>query len=337
MPGLAIFTAAELEQHFKQKLTTLVNNRQVGSYILALANALTNSNLYQQLDQDLQTALHNLKQQAVNAPDDDLQVFSQLIEPKTPFPSLAENKRVGVWQVSLNPIRAYRPARNAQQKINSIYKPFDQNAFHFNKPFLQKEMLAEIHYQNKKIKLFFNKFPFSKFHLLLLLEPEKQQAQLLNRDSLSYMSHLAEQIDDKTHYQYLAYNAIGAFASVNHLHFHYNLLDYPLPIFDPQWQHNGGNKAYPLRVYVFNNASDAWHFIDELHQQDICYNLILHKNKILVIPRKFQGDYPVSSWLQNIAWFELSGVFTLADSKQFELIRENTLFTELEKLRLPII
>ena len=333
--NLDIFNSSQLNISFKEKLKTLVYEDSLGAYILSLANALSDTALYQYLEGDLKTRLTALSKKRPNSSADDDLVFNQLIDSNQSFPKLAQFKNVGSWVVQYNQIRSYRPARNASDKVTSIHKDFDKNGFHFNKPFLQNEKLISIKYNNVELDLFLNKFPFSQNHLLLLINPKACSPQFLTYETLKLIHSLSSSLKEQKN-NYFAYNSIGSYASVNHLHFHFNQLNFPLPISNPHWTHNGGNTNYPIKCYKFDSVKASWELISKLHQLNQAYNLIIEKSTIYVLPRAFQGYKTHSKWVQNIAWFELAGVITLDDEKTYQKLSETMIFNELSKLNIRL-
>ncbi len=329
--NLNIFSAKQLEQAFKEKLYPLSLQKHLGTYILCLANALTDKRLYLYLQNDLNKTLKTLSQNQPESSADDASVFEQLIDPNNALPKFARSKQVGPWTLQYNQIRSYRPARNANDVVTSIYKDFNEDGFHFNKPFLQKEMLQSITYNNTQIDCFLNKFPFTQNHLLLLINPKQCSPQLLTLHSLTLITNMAIKIKS-TEITYFAFNSIGSYASVNHLHFHFVSLKTALPICAKQWHHNGGTVEYPLALHKVNNANDAWIIIEKLHTKNQAYNLIIQHHTIYIVPRAFQETVSHDDWIQNIAWFELAGVITVANESTYHQLTEKMITKELSKL-----
>ena len=94
----------------------------------------------------------------------------------------------------------------------------------------------------------------------------------------------------------VGYNALGAFASVNHLHLQLCVRDRPLPVEHGCWRHHGGERAYPVDCLVCSSADQAWGVIAQLHEQNTAYNLLYAPGRLYCLPRKKQGEFPLAEW-----------------------------------------
>lgn len=318
---------------FINGLRAMLSSDSLGAFILVLANSMQDEKLHQALAKDLAKQFDFLHKQKITGPEDDVAVFSALQQRGIEQLSQWETVTKYPWELIYNPLRALRPARSAAQMVEQIQQAFDPSKFHFNKPFLRPEILCESEWRSLPMRVLYNKFPFAPWHVLIVPEPKKQQPQFLNQAIHQKMMALATEQAEIFAGFGLAFNSLGAYASVNQLHFQGFIKDTPLPIELTQWEHNGGEIAYPLHCYRYDNASDAWQMIESYHQQNQPYNLLYRKGYCYVLPRKGQGSVALPDWAQGIAWYELCGVFTLSDKNTIENLSTAQIHLQLEKLQ----
>jgi len=270
----------------------LESHRGLGVYILVLANAAYDKTLWAQLAPALarrhaelaETLTDTLRHGEKPAePDDDVMVFLKLNTIGFDHLGLMESRRAGPWDVMFNPLRALRPPRISGQTFEGLLRPFDPAGFHFNKPFLAKELLWEGHLAGKPARLLYNKFPFARLHGLLVPEPLRELPQTLTPELHGWAWHLCAHAGMRG--LCLGYNSHGAGASVNHMHFQSFVQSDPLPVQDPRFSHNGGSAPYPLPCRRFTEPADAWLELDRLHEQKTPYNLIYSRNCLHLIAR----------------------------------------------------
>ena len=149
-----------------------------------------------------------------------------------------------------------------------------------------------------------------------------------------FVYSLCVELGDKIPNIAIAYNAYGAGASINHLHFQTFIMQQSLPVLGQQWQHNGGNTPYSTSCKVFNSGHDAWQYIDKLHRINVTYNLIYLPDKIVCLPRKYQGTYNLPQWTENFAWYELCGGITTFNQNDFQKLEDESIYTALSALNL---
>ncbi len=341
-----IFSSNEQFRHaFEQGLVDLLDHDGLGVFILVLANATFDQHVhdyshdvllekYQQLTQKYRFLLQD--GQFLTEPEDDILVFLKLMAIGLDKLSQTEFRQTNQWELQFNHIRSLRPARMSKNIIEGLYLEFNPDGFHYNKPFLQKESYWNGIMNGKHLDIFYNKFPFARFHSLLVPDREACLAQYLNHEYHQYIWQITEQLGKTLNGIGMAYNSYGAFSSVNHLHFHLFIKDHPLPITHDLWLHNGGTKPYPIVCHVFQSIESAWEFIEQLHLKDISYNLIYLPNKVYCLPRKHQGTYQDASWSSGFAWYEVSGGFTSFNHTQFMDLDGQQLEEELSLLNLDI-
>lgn len=315
-----------LEQNFADGLAAMLeSHRGLGVYILVLANAAYDPKLWAELapalaqrHAELATSLTDAlrRGQKLAEPDDDVMVFLKLNMVGFDHLRLMESRRAGPWEMMFNPIRALRPPRISSQTFEGLLRPFDPAGFHFNKPFLAKELLWEGHLAGKPARLLYNKFPFARLHGLLVPEPLRELPQTLTPELHGWAWHLCAHSGMRG--LCLGYNSHGAGASVNHMHFQSFVQTDPLPVQNPRFAHNGGSVSYPLPCRRFTEPADAWLEIDRLHEQNTPYNLIYSRNCLHLVARLPQDSSELTQQSRGYGWSEMAGAVTQFSREAFE-------------------
>jgi len=332
-----------LEQAFVEGLATLLDQHDgLGVYILCLANAAYDPALWPRL-RPLLNARHQRHAQTLTAalrqgerllePEDDLLVFLKLMAIGFENVRTTLTRQVGPWQLQFNPIRALRPPRASGIKMETLLRPFDASGFHFNKPFLAKEVLWQGALADKPARLLYNKFPFAPLHGLLVPEPDRTLPQYLTPELHGWAWQVSNEAASCIPGFGLAYNSLGAQASVNHLHFQSFVATQPLPLFSAEFTHQGGHIAYPLPCQVEHSPEEAWMMLDELHQGAQPYNLVYSPGQVHILPRQAQGNRPVPAWSAGLGWSELAGLMTVFSQEDFELLGATDIALALSELQ----
>ena len=315
MPAVFL-SEKEFRQQFNQGLKKLAQQESLGAFILACANATGDSKLFADMRDDLYqrygALLAHYREQLLSgrdvpAVDEDLLVFLKLHAMGFDAMQLAEIRKESVWRVQFNHLRSFRPRRISQQAGHAIASPYDERQFNFNKPFLQKECFWKGELAGRQVDLFYNKYPFADLHGLLVVDKADCLPQYLQSSMHAYIFNLMKELSENIPGVGFGYNAYGAYASVNHLHFQMFVDTEGLPVCDSQWQHNGGEKAYPLACYAFDTADDAWDLIQQLHDKIQPYNLLYWGGRVYVLPRKPQGSVEPPDWSSGFTWYEVAG------------------------------
>jgi hypothetical protein len=339
----ALFSSRrELEQRFAAGLAAMLDKHDgLGVYILVLANAAQDPDLWDRLRDVLARRHRLLADRITNAlrqgrrlaePEDDLTVFLKLQAIGFEHLSPVEQRRIGgadgapVWEAQFNPIRALRPARMSDSRVDGVMRPFDPRGFHFNKAFLAREVLWEGELEDKPSRLLYNKFPFAPLHGLLVPEPARERPQFLTPESHGWAWEVARTTGATVPGFGLSYNSYGAYASVNHLHFQTFVRERPLPA------QEGPDRDYPLPRIFFTDMEAAWFQLDELHQRGLVYNLVYSSDGVLVIPRARQGEIPPEPWSAGFAWSEVAGVFPVASREDYAGLDHGSLHAALARL-----
>lgn len=321
-----------LEQAFAQGLgRMLAGHEGLGVYILCLANAAYDSGLWQRLSAPLgerhrrheaEIAAALRQGRRLHEPGDDLLVFLKLMVLGFDGVGTTAWRQAGPWRIQFNPIRALRPPRASGGKVTGLYRPFDPAGFHFDKPFLAREVLWEGRLAGKGVRLLYNKFPFAPLHGLLVPDPAQELPQWLTPELHAWAWDVVAALGAALPGFGLAYNSLGAQASVNHLHFQSFLGAPDLPVLSPRFCHHGGSVAYPMPCRVVDSPQAAWQVLDELHQRATPYNLVYTPGRLHVLPRLAQGSHPVPAWSAGLAWSETAGVMTVFSREDFEALTE---------------
>ncbi len=305
----------------------LEHHQTMGVFILVLANALADetlrdslwSPLRQRFDELSEECRFSLRQaQPLDEAEDDVLVFLKLMAMGLDALELPRWRMADPWQLQFNPLRALRPPRASGERLGQLQRPFNEQGFHFNKAFLDKEILWQGRFAGRDLRLLYNKFPFMPLHGLWVPEPQACRPQFLDADNHAYLIQASERLVLDLPGLGLAYNCLGAGASVNHLHFQLFLSSQPLPVELPQWRHNGGDKAYPLKCRRFTDGEAAWCAIEVLHETLRPYNLLYRQGQCYLLERAFQGDFEQRDWLSALAWCEASGHFVFFNHADFQ-------------------
>lgn len=339
----AIFQSGErFSEAFTAGLDKMLEHDGLGAFILVCANASFDSRIQSRVGDKLRQRFEAYSERyrvaliqgrTLPEADDDLLVFLKLMA--IGFAALQPTQRgsVGPWELQFNQLRAFRPPRMANTRVESLHVPFNENGFHFNKPFLRKECFWAGELQGREVELLYNKFPFVDLHGLLVPQREHNAPQFLTHDDHNYMWRVSEALGQTLPGVGFGYNAYGAFSSVNHMHFQMFLRQTPLPVQLAQWQHNGGEQAYPSRVERFDNVEAAWRYIEAMHLGGDSYNLLYLPGEIICLPRRIQGSYQHAPWTGGFAWYEMCGGMVSFSQEDYAQLDGGMIEAEFAKLR----
>ncbi|MCP3868371.1 MAG: hypothetical protein GY703_09805 [Gammaproteobacteria bacterium] len=344
MTPLPFSSPAALRRSFEAGLSRLLTDYdELGTYILVLANAAYDKQLWAALGESLgyrfeqfasNMSGHSTSGLVLDDAMADLHVFRQLLKVGFDRLSTTEFRQVGPWELQYNQLRSFRPPRLNGKQVSGITIPFDHAGFHFNKLFLRKEILWQGYLQGRRAALFYNKYPFVELHGLLVPEPRRELPQLLTEEDNDYLWRLTTGFSMDLPGVGFGYNSYGACASVNQLHFQMYHRDSPLPVSNCCWRHNGGTLEFPVPCHRFDCRGDTWRFIDRLHKRQISYNMLYLPGHAYCLPRRKQGSYASAPWIKGLAWYELAGGFTLFDKAVFKRLERIELESELARLSL---
>lgn len=325
----------QYQQYYIQHLASLLDSDELGVFILVLANAVMDAEIFYPLKPRIEHRIDyfsNQLNQATAYPPDDVCVFKQLQQLGLDQVRQTLNKKIGPWDLQFNPIRSLRPARNSDKKITYLKQAFDREGFHFNKSFLVREIIWKGVFISLDLSLFYNKFPFADYHAIVLIDAQSEKPQHLSQQDCENISSLIDGLAALSGIG-LAYNSLGAYASVNHQHWQMMLTQQPYPIEHECWRHNGGLQDYPVEVLCFDSPQHAWHDIDTLQQNHHAFNLLLRADKTYLIKRKKQGEYQHQPWAAGFAWSEVCGNFTLTQLSDYQSLTAAAIEQELRLLK----
>jgi len=316
---------------FEQGLDSLLEVGGLNHFILVLANASFDASMFERLRERLFTQndvlFDRLRQSfergcRIDEAEDDLLVFLKIASIGFDRLSMTEQRNVGQWEVQFNQLRSFRPLRNSQRTIHSIHMPFDEQGFHFNKPFLQQEIIWSGKLLGEVVDLFYNKYPFVDLHGLLVPDRYKCLPQYMAWETHEYVWRLVHYLGKTMPGVKVGYNALGAFASINHLHLQLCVRNRQLPVEDRSWNHNGGDEAYPVNCLAFDDADAAWATIDRLNEENQAYNLLYTPDRMYCMPRKKQGEFLLAQWSNGFSWYELCGGMITFNRQDFLCLEE---------------
>lgn len=326
---------------FDEGLWSLLEQGTLGSFILVCANfsldaGLMENNrgrLRQRFDKLSSHIIDTLRNgHALQENDEDQLVFMKMMALGFDALQPMRLRREGPWEFQFNPLRSFRPRRITDHAVAGIRQAFDPDMFNFNRPFMLKERLWEGRLFDRDVSLYYNKYPFISGHALLVPEREHGLAQYVEAGMHHYLWELTAALSHNMPGVGFGYNAYGAYASVNHLHFQMFVRDTPWSVQSPHWRHNGGDTAYPLDCLAFDDAAAAWRKLNELHIRQQTYNLLYLPGRLLLFPRRAQGTYAQPAWTLGFTWYEVSGGLVTYNRQDFEAIHESGMATALAQL-----
>jgi hypothetical protein len=315
---------------FSEGLSRMLVANDLGAFILVLANSLQHHDLRAALQPAIDSIYAGVGA-AAQGSDDDRKVFALLASEGIARQQCWQHRQAGCWQLVYNTMRRLRPARLATRPFAGISQPFDQQQFNFNRPILQSELFWQGEWRGCHFKVFYNKFPFAPWHLLIAPNAAGGRPQWLDAHTHAIIWELVAAQQRALPGFGIGYNSLGAGASVNHLHLQGFLRSDPLPVEASRWRHHGGDEPYPLHCSLADSADDAWLLIERLQQSQQPFNLLYRPGRCYLLPRRPQGTVSARKWAQGIAWYESCGVFTVDDSALLEGLDAQQIAVELGK------
>lgn len=321
----------------------LERHRDLGVFILVLANATNDALIHARLQGPLRQRFDQLSAElratliegrTVPGAADDLLVFLKLMAVGFDQLELTRLRKAGMFELQFNPLRAYRPPRMSDVAVDALFRPFNRDGFHFNKPFLEKEIFWSGELAGHDCRLLYNKFPFAELHGLLVIGPEENKPQWMTQADHLATWQICSRLGERLAGVGFGYNAYGAYASVNHLHLQMFVRSTgAYPVESRHWRHLGGDVDYPVECRLLECPDAAWQAIHDLHQANIPYNLLYRPGRLYLMPRRFQGDYRHADWTGGYAWSELCGAVTTFNAGDYQHLDQQALQAEMAKLR----
>jgi diadenosine tetraphosphate (Ap4A) HIT family hydrolase len=339
-PASVFASPAVLRRAFERKLLGLLEHDGLGVFILVLANASFERATFARLRDPLARIFAEWEQRFRDhderefaAAADDVEVFRRLCCHGFDNLMATRWRRLGPWELQFNQLRAFRPPRVSGAPVSHLEQSFDPDGFHFNKPFLRKEIFWEGNLGGAPVRLLYNKFPFAEMHGLLVPHPEANKPQYLTSDDHLLVWEISDQLGRGLPDIGFGYNAYGAYASVNHLHFQMFMRSSGrYTIESEQWLHNGGNEPFPLAVQRHSDRDSAWSALSDLHAMGHTYNLVYRPGSLYIVARAMQGAVAHSDWSSGFAWSEVAGAVTTFDEADFERLSQGDIAAELSRL-----
>lgn len=326
----SIFSSNQtLREAFNGGLGDMLEGGGLGPFILVCANAGFDSAVqavtggaltqhYRALRDEYVAALAAGRE--IRAVEEDLLVFLKLHAVGLENLQPTEKRRTGPWEVQFNHLRSFRPKRIAARIPETLRVPFDESGFHFNKPFMQKEAFWAGSLGERDATLYYNKYPFVELHALLVPEREARLPQFLDQERFSWLWETSQELAPNLEGVGFGYNALGAYASVNHLHFQMFVKPEGFPVQAQEWRHNGGTESYPAACAAFDDRDEAWGYLDHLHEANTAYNLLCLPGRVYVFSRRRQGTYHQPEWTTGFTWHELAGGMLTFNRRDFEVL-----------------
>jgi len=322
-----------LRRPFVAGLQTLLQQESLGTFILVCANATYDPAIYRQLAAPLRAQFERLLRRfrhalgeglALDEVEEDLLVFLKIATVGFEALQPTATRRVGPWQLQFNHLRSFRPKRISGQKPEGISAPFNPQGFHFNKPFMQRELFWSGELAGRQADLYYNKYPFADLHGLLVPERDQCLPQYLQRHYHDYAWEVTALLGRTLPGAGIGYNSYGAFASVNHLHLQLFVQPQALAVEDSRWRHNGGAQSYPAPCLTFDQAAEMWQAIAQLHRDAVPYSLLYRAGRGYLFPRRPQGERAPPPWSSGFTWSELAGAILTFNGEAYGALEATT-------------
>ncbi|KAK4278398.1 hypothetical protein QN277_016251 [Acacia crassicarpa] len=246
--------------------------------------------------------------------------------------------------------------RPTEFRVDKVLQPFDENKFNFTKVG-QEEVLFQFEASDDGEVQFFpnapidvesspnlvaiNVSPIEYGHVLLIPHIFECLPQRIDRDSFLIALHMAAEAENP--YFRLGYNSLGAFATINHLHFQAYYLTVPFPIEKAPTKKITKSKSgvkisellkYPVRGLVFQGGDTLEDLANTVSDACIClqdnnipYNVLISDcgRQIFLLPQCYaekQALGEVRAELLdtqvNPAVWEISGHMVLKRKKDYD-------------------
>lgn len=250
--------------------------------------------------------------------------------------------------------------RPTEFRVDQVLQPFDPKKFNFTK-IGQEEILFQFGPSEDGVSEYYEKAPVLSSpnvvainvspieygHVLLVPRVLDCLPQRIDQDSFLLALYTAAEANNP--YFRVGYNSLGAFATINHLHFQAYYLAAPFPIERapttrvPYGRKKGGVKVYelskfPVRGLVFemcNSMEDLSIAVANaciyLQNEDIPYNVLITDRgaRVFLLPQCFaerqargEVDPEILETQVNPAVWEISGHIVLKQRKDYDLATE---------------
>jgi diadenosine tetraphosphate (Ap4A) HIT family hydrolase len=311
-----------IRQQFQQGLEKLIAAPElsVSRLVLVAINAiiLHDAQLLSRVMQKAQLYLD-----APQSDEEDQAVLRFIAQAPDPLNLIHYRQTPEGWQLQLNELRAHRPGRSASQPATTIHQSFDAAKFNFTH--VPGEVFWTDQQSGTSISYAYNKYPFEPYHTLVIPDPPARREQFLRASDHDLVWKLCQTLGQSEPNIVLAYNALGAYASVNHLHFQMILDGSKLPLLRSR-------TSYPIPIEEYNDPIAGWTRLDHLQQTNQPFNVLYTPGHLLIITRHFQGSYSEPAWTSGFAWYELAGSFIVDGQASFEAIADSQIVNALHQV-----
>ncbi|KAF3535639.1 hypothetical protein F2Q69_00019542 [Brassica cretica] len=252
--------------------------------------------------------------------------------------------------------------RPTEFRVDQVLQPFDANKFNFTKVspeelLFQFEAGMPLDADNSPSVVAINVSPIEYGHVLLIPQVLDCLPQRIDHKSLLLALHMA--VEAANPYFRVGYNSLGAFATINHLHFQAYYLAMPFPI---EKAHslkisttNDGVKisklmSYPVRGLLFEGGNSIKDLSDAVSNASVClqnnnipFNILISDSgkRIFLLLQCYaekQALGEVSSELLdtqvNPAVWEMSGHMVLKRKEDYEGASEEKAWSLLAEVSL---
>lgn len=264
--------------------------------------------------------------------------------------------------------------RPTEFSVDLVCQEFDGSKFNFTKADESEVLFAFVPSTRKRAEfkdlsktgscpslVLINVSPIEYGHVLLVPRVTACLPQRIRGDVLNLAVHMA--MESENPYYRIGYNSLGAYATINHLHFQAYYLAAPFPIERASTapvQSAGAKRArvhvqrtvnYPVRALVFEmgaNVDDLTetvaHACMRMQEHNVPFNLLICDKgaRIFLIPNIFsenmaKGLVPeeVMKTEVNPACFEISGHLLFKAREDYSTATQETAWNLLEQASLP--
>lgn len=263
--------------------------------------------------------------------------------------------------------------RATEFRVDKVVQPFDGTKFNFQKAAM-KEVLFQFtagavhhtHYHSKAQcgpspnLVLINVSPIEYGHVLLVPRVNDCIPQVVDQTSLLFALQCAQEVHSP--YFRLGYNSLGAFGTINHLHFQGYFLEMPYPVERAptvpvkglpdkvRGVHVERLQAYPVHGWVFSGADNVDSMASvvgaicmQLQVMDVPHNLLLCDMgaRVILWPQCFAEKQAKNLVPQEVldtgvnpAAFEIAGHMVLKRPEDYDALSQDTAWNILQHVSL---
>lgn len=216
-----------------------------------------------------------------------------------------KRKRLQKFRLQYNIIRGFRPVGKARLLNVKLDEPIDPEGFNFTKPDFEEERFFSTEIDGIKFDFMYNRYPWGPYNFIMVPDKETLHNQYLDPEKdmklLRAVSKVPKIFGNSVRF---GFNALGAHASVNHLHWLGMFVgeEWEPPLIEESVSELTdiceieGHLKHAL--WIPNLEGNVDKFAEEIHElnegyrirKDISYNLYYTPKGVAIFPRKTQGD-----------------------------------------------